>query len=65
LIIAQLLNKFGVVIAASSYKFYSELRSMMVEEQLSLTFWKDKFPNTLKIFLIIILGMVVGRSATG
>ncbi|RWT69618.1 hypothetical protein DN595_26695 [Enterobacter cloacae] len=41
------------------YKFYSELEKRWIEEQLSLTFWKDKFPNTLKIFLIIILGMVV------
>jgi hypothetical protein len=41
------------------YKFYSEMEKRWIEDQLSLTFWKDKFPNTLKLFLFFILVVVV------
>lgn len=37
------------------YKFFSEMEKRWVEEQLQLTFWRDKFPHTLKIFILIIL----------
>ncbi|MDY0993250.1 SLATT domain-containing protein [Pantoea agglomerans] len=37
------------------YKFFSEMEKRWIEEQLSLTFWKDKFPNTLKLFIFIII----------
>jgi hypothetical protein len=41
------------------YKFFSEMEKRWIEEQLSLTFWKDKFPNTLKIFIFAILAIVL------
>ncbi|HDU3509067.1 TPA: SLATT domain-containing protein, partial [Klebsiella pneumoniae] len=36
------------------YKFFSEMEKRWIEDQLSLTFWKDKFPNTLKLFILIV-----------
>lgn len=41
------------------YKFFSEMEKRWIEEQLSLTFWKDKFPNTLKIFIFTALAIVL------
>lgn len=41
------------------YKFFSEMEKRWVEQQLSLTFWKDKFPNTLKICILIIISIVL------
>lgn len=41
------------------YKFFSEMEKRWIEEQLSLTFWKDKFPNTLKIFLFTALVIIL------
>lgn len=41
------------------YKFFSEMEKRWVEQQLSLTFWKDKFPNTLKICIMIIISIVL------
>ncbi|NIE52998.1 SLATT domain-containing protein [Pantoea sp. Ap-870] len=41
------------------YKFFSEMEKRWIEEQLSLTFWKDKFPNTLKIFIFTTLAIVL------
>ncbi|CAI9411094.1 SLATT domain-containing protein [Lelliottia sp. T2.26D-8] len=41
------------------YKFFSEMEKRWIEEQLSLTFWKDKFPNTLKLFLLLLLCVVL------
>ncbi|MDR6296073.1 SLATT domain-containing protein [Pantoea dispersa] len=41
------------------YKFFSEMEKRWIEEQLSLSFWKDKFPNTLKIFFFTILIIIL------
>ncbi|WP_346345279.1 SLATT domain-containing protein [Pantoea dispersa] len=41
------------------YKFFSEIEKRWIEEQLSSTFWKDKFPNTLKIFIFTALAIVL------
>lgn len=41
------------------YKFFSEMEKRWVEEQLSLTFWKDKFPNTLKLFILIVFCVIL------
>lgn len=41
------------------YKFFSEMEKRWIEEQLSSTFWKDKFPNTLKIFIFTALAIVL------
>ncbi|MFG6089146.1 SLATT domain-containing protein [Enterobacter soli] len=42
------------------YKFFSEMEKRWIEDQLSLTFWKDKFPNTLKLFILMVLCVIVG-----
>ncbi|CAM8459086.1 SLATT domain-containing protein [Morganella morganii] len=36
------------------YKFFSEMEKRWIEDQLSLTFWKDKLPNTLKLFVFVL-----------
>ncbi|MEQ5055731.1 SLATT domain-containing protein [Klebsiella michiganensis] len=41
------------------YKFYSEMEKRWIEDQLSLTFWKDKFPNTLKLFILIVFCVIL------
>ncbi|WP_380184377.1 SLATT domain-containing protein [Kalamiella sp. sgz302252] len=41
------------------YKFFSEMEKRWIEDQLSLTFWKDKFPNTLKIFILIVFCVIL------
>ncbi|MGG5412735.1 SLATT domain-containing protein [Edwardsiella tarda] len=43
------------------YKFFSEMEKRWIEEQLSLTFWKDKIPNTLKLFIFIIFCVILFR----
>ncbi|HBC5065869.1 TPA: SLATT domain-containing protein [Proteus mirabilis] len=41
------------------YKFFSEMEKRWIEDQLSLTFWKDKLPNTLKLFVFVIFCVAV------
>lgn len=41
------------------YKFFSEMEKRWIEEQLSLTFWKDKFPNTLKLFILMVFCVII------
>lgn len=41
------------------YKFFSEMEKRWIEDQLSLSFWKDKFPNTLKLFILIVFCVIL------
>ncbi|MCY9848549.1 SLATT domain-containing protein [Pectobacterium jejuense] len=41
------------------YKFFSEMEKRWIEDQLSLTFWKDKFPNTLKLFILMVFCVIL------
>lgn len=40
------------------YKFFSEMEKRWIEAQLSLNFWKDKFPNTLKLFIVMVFCVI-------
>jgi hypothetical protein len=40
------------------FKFFYEMQIDWIDEELNFTFWKDKFPNSLKIFLFIILAVI-------
>ncbi|ELQ9312215.1 SLATT domain-containing protein [Serratia marcescens] len=41
------------------YKFFSEFEKRWVEHELGLTFWRDKFPNTLKIAIILLAVVLI------
>lgn len=41
------------------FKFFYEMQIDWIDEELNFTFWKDKFPNSLKIFLLIVLTVII------
>lgn len=41
------------------FKFFYEMQIDWLDEELNFGFWKDKFPNSLKIFLFIALTVII------